>query len=98
MARTTKKELIGIIFNILTANPEKEVCVVELQNKLRNGRWGMHAYTLCAMNNVLDGWVLYVRPWAGAKMCWRANLERLKLVELAGIAVKCLKLAELTEE
>lgn len=62
MARTTKKELIGIIFNILTANPEKEVCVVKYQNELRNGRWGMHAYTLCAMNNVLDGWVLYVRP------------------------------------
>ena len=92
MARTTKKELIGIIFNILTANPEKEVCVVKYQNELRNGRWGMHAYTLCAMNNVLDGWVLYVRPWAGAKMCWRANLERLKVSELQDIVGKCMML------
>jgi hypothetical protein len=92
MARTTKKELIGIIFNILVDHSDKEVCVAEYQDKLRNGRWGMHAYTLCAMNNVLDGWVLYVRPWAGAKMCWRANLERLKVAELQDIVGKCMML------
>lgn len=92
MARTTKKQLIGIIFDILKGNPEKEVCVARYQNKLRNGRWGYHAYSLCAMNNVVDGWVLYVRPWSGAKMCWRANLERLKLAELQDIVGKCMML------
>ena len=92
MARTTKKELIEIIYNILVDHSDKEVCVAEYQDKLRNGRWGMHAYTLCAMNNVLDGWVLYVRPWAGAKMCWRANLERLKVAELQDIVGKCMML------
>ena len=92
MARTTKKELIEIIYNILVDHSDKEVCVAEYQDKLRNGRWGMHAYTLCAMNNVLDGWVLYVRPWAGAKMCWRANLGRLKVAELQDIVGKCMML------
>lgn len=85
MARTTKKELIGIIFNILTANPEKEVCVVKYQDKLRNRRWGMHAYSLCAMKDAVEGWILYIRPWAGANMCWRAKLERLKISELSDI-------------
>lgn len=94
MARTTKKQLISIIFNILKEHPEKEVCVVRYQEKLRNGRWGMHAYALCAMNNVVDGWTLYVRPWAGAKMCWRARLERLKLAELQDITGRCISLTD----
>jgi hypothetical protein len=92
MARTTKKELIGIILNILSANPGKEVCVVKYQNKLRNGRWGFHAFTLCAMNTALYGWVLNIRPWAGAEMYWRANLERLKVAELQDILNKCMAL------
>ena len=90
MARLTKKQLIETIFTLLKNNPDKEVCVVKYQDKLRNGRWGMHAYTLCAMNNIVDGWVLYVRPWAGANMCWRANLERLKFAELLDIMNKCM--------
>jgi len=90
MARLTKKDLVKTIFNLLKDNPDKEVCVVKYQDKLRNGRWGMHAYTLCAMDNIVDGWVLYVRPWAGANMCWRANLERLTFAELLDIMNKCM--------
>jgi hypothetical protein len=89
MARITKKQVIGTIFDYLKANPEKEICVVKYQNELRNGRWGFHAYCLCALNNVVDGWVLYVRPWSGAHMHWRAKLERLHLADLQEIASMC---------
>ena len=92
MARTTKKALMGIILNILTTNPGKEVCIVKYQNQLRDGRWGLHAYSLCAMKDIVDGWMLYVRPWAGANLCWRARLERLKVAELQDIVGKCMML------
>lgn len=94
MARTTKKQLISIIFNTLKEHPEKEVVITKYQNKLKNGRWGYHAYSLCAMENIVDGWQLYVLPWAGAKMCWRPNLNKLKLTELQDIVGRCISLTD----
>ena len=87
MARTTKKQLIGIIFNILKEHPEKEVCVVKYQNELRNGRWGLHAYSICYRNETI-----YARPWSGAEVYWNARIERLKLAELQDIVGKCMML------
>lgn len=81
----TKKELITLISDFLMLNPEKEICVVKYQNKLRNGRWGMHAFTItynCDM--------VMCRPWAGADCYWKAELERLKKDELLDIARKCI--------
>ena len=87
MARTTKKQLISIITNILTTNPEKEVCVVKYQYKLRNGRWGFHAYTLCYNSEQV-----MCRPWAGAGIYWNARLERLNKDELQDIVGRCMML------
>lgn len=86
----TKKEIITRITEILTSQ-KKEVCISRLQNKLRNTRWGMHAYTLCAMEDCVEGWLLYLRPWAGANMCWRARLERLNKSELTYVLEQCEK-------
>lgn len=85
MARLTKTQLIETITTLLKNNPDKEVCVVKYQNKLRNGRWGMHAYTLC-----YDSEKVMCRPWAGANMYWKANLERLTFAELLDIMNKCM--------
>ena len=80
----TKKEIINNIFHRLSANPACEVYIPSLQNKLRNGRWGMHAYCLC----VSSGEIM-CRPWAGANCYWRADLDRLTKDELLGILEKC---------
>lgn len=90
MARTTKKQLIGIIFNILKEHPEKEVYIPRLQNRLRNGRWGFHAYSLC----YISGEVM-CRPWAGAEVYWSAKLERLNKNELQDIVGRCFMLTHL---
>ena len=80
----TKKEIITAISDYLMLHPEKEICVVKYQNKLRNGRWGLHAYTICYMNMAPEDTV-YCRPWAGANCYWRADLMRLNKTELLEI-------------
>ena len=60
----TKKEIIDKIFHRLSANPGCEVFAPSLQNKLRNGRWGLRAYCL----TLFDGNIV-CRPWAGATCC-----------------------------
>jgi hypothetical protein len=53
----------------------------------------MHAFTLCAMEDAVDGWTLYVRPWADAIVCWKANLfERLHKADIEYIYQKALEL------
>ena len=76
----TKKELIEKITETLKNNPEIEVYVPSLQNKLRNGRWGFHAYALC-----YNSGEVMCRPWAGANCYWRAHLDRLTKNELSFI-------------
>ena len=89
MAQTTKKQLISIITNILKEHPEKEVYVPRLQNRLRNGRWGMQAYAL-AYNH--EWGEVVCRPWAGAEANWSARLERLNKYELQDIVGRCFML------
>lgn len=86
MAKTmTKEQLITLISDFLMLHPEKEICVVKYQNKLRNGRWGLHAY---AITYACD--MIMCRPWSGANTYWKAGLDRLKKDELLDIAGKCL--------
>lgn len=74
----TKKDFIDFLTNVLKDNPNEEYYLTPyLQNKLRNGRWGYHAYCLCYYN---DG--LYARPWSGADMYWKVNLMKLRKAEL----------------
>lgn len=80
----TKKEIINKIFNRLSANPGYEVCVLWLQNKLRNGRWGMRAYCIA-----IDNGNIVCRPWAGAECNWPARLDRLTKVQLEYVLGKC---------
>ena len=87
MARTTKKQLISIITNILKEHPGKEVYIPRLQNKLRNGRWGLHAYSLCYNSDKV-----MCRPWAGAEVYWDARLERLCKNDLQDITGRCMML------
>ena len=81
----TKKEAIETIEMILSEHPEKEVCVAKYQNELRNGRWGMHAYTLCWRYDKL-----VCRPWSGANCYWGARLERLKKDNVLDILGRCI--------
>ena len=80
----TKKEIINKIFHRLSANAGYEVYVPQLQNKLRNGRWGMHAYCV-----TLDDGFIVCRPWAGAEYNWLARLDRLTKDELLSVLEKC---------
>ena len=80
----TKREIITAIFQRLSANAGYEVYVPELQNKLRNGRWGMHAYCI-----TLDNGSIVCLPWAGAEDKWPARLDRLTKFELEYILKKC---------
>lgn len=85
----TKKELIGMITDFLKAHPEKEVFIPHQSYELRNGRFGMRAYSICyqkgeAYNNV------YCRPWAGANCYWLARLEKLRKDSLLDIYGRCL--------
>ena len=80
----TKKEIINKIFQRLSANAGYEIYVPFLQNKLRNGRWGMHAYCI----TIDDGFIV-CRPWAGAEENWLARLDRLTKFELEYILEKC---------
>ena len=80
----TKKEIITAISDYLMLHPEKEICVVKYQNKLRNGRWGLHAFTIY-YQDMAPAAGIYCRPWAGANLYWRAGLERLKKTELLEI-------------
>jgi hypothetical protein len=80
----TKKEIITKIFNCLSVNPGSEVYIPSLQNKLRNGRWGMHAYCIA-----LDNGSIVCRPWAGAERNWLARLDRLTMDELQYVLAKC---------
>lgn len=80
----TKKEIINKIFQRLSANPGYEIYVPELQNKLRAGRWGMHAYCL-----TLENGSIVCRPWAGAELNWPARLDRLTKDELLEVLRKC---------
>lgn len=79
----TKKEIITRITEILSRQ-NKEVCVSRLQNRLRNGRWGLHAYTLSHKENEI-----WAHPWAGANVSWRARLERLDKTELTYVLEQC---------
>ena len=81
MARVTKKQIIDGITNTLKNNPGSEVCISKYQNKLRNGRWGLHAYALC-----YNSGEVMCRPWAGANVYWRADLTRLTRDELEEIS------------
>jgi hypothetical protein len=85
MTKMTKKELITLISDFLMLNPEREIYVPKYQNKLRNGRGGLHAYAICYRCDMV-----MCRPWAGADYYWDARLERLKKDELLDIAGKCL--------
>ena len=80
----TKKEIIAEIYHRLSANPGYEVYIPSLQNKLRNGRWGMHAYCL-----TLDNGSIVCRPWSGSRFCWLARLDRLTKDELEYVLKKC---------
>lgn len=80
----TKKDIINKIFHRLSANAGYEVYVPSLQNKLRNGRWGMHAYCI-----TLDNGYIVCRPWAGAEYNWLARLDRLTKDELLEVLEKC---------
>lgn len=80
----TKKEIINKIFHRLSANAGYEVYVPGLQNKLRNGRWGLHAYCI----TINDGSIM-CRPWAGANVYWLARLDRLTKDELLEVLEKC---------
>lgn len=85
---TTKKELVTIITNILKEHPEKEVVVTRYQNKLRNGRWGLHCYSLCYRYDKV-----MCRPWSGADCYWDARLdERLLKNDLLDITGRCMML------
>ena len=84
MAKITKKQFISIITDFLKEHPEKEVYVPSLQNRLRNGRWGFHAYALCWSSGEV-----MCRPWAGANIYWSARLERLNKNELRDIVGRC---------
>ena len=80
----TKKEIITKIFQSLSANPGYKVYVPILQNKLRNGRWGMHAYCI-----TLDNGSIVCRPWVGSEYCWLARLDRLTKFQLQYVLKKC---------
>lgn len=80
----TKREIINKIFQRLSANPGYEVYTPSLQNKLRAGRWGMHAYCL-----TLENGSIVCRPWAGAELNWPARLDRLTKDELLEVLRKC---------
>ena len=77
----TKKQLIEKITEFLKGNSKREIYIVKYQNKLRNGRWGLHAYTIC-----FDSGEVMCRPWSGANVYWRADLKKLTKVELLDIA------------
>ena len=79
-----KKEIIDKIFHRLSVNPGCEVFAPSLQNKLRNGRWGLRAYCL----TLSDGNIV-CRPWAGATCCWLARLDRLTRDELMDVLKRC---------
>ena len=82
--RTTKKQFIEMITDFLKEHPEKEINVVRYENKLRNGRWGLHAYSICyRFDNVM------CRPWSGADKYWNARLERLERDDLEIVLGKC---------
>lgn len=80
----TKKEIIKKIFHRLSANPGYDVYVPDLQNKLRNGRWGMRAYAI-----TFDNGSIVCRPWADAEYNWLARLGRLTKDELLYVLAKC---------
>jgi hypothetical protein len=80
----TKKEIINKIFQRLSANAGYEVYVPFLERRLRNGRWGLHAYCI----TINDGSIM-CRPWAGANVYWLARLDRLTKFELEYILKKC---------
>ena len=80
----TKREIITAIFQRLSANAGYEIYVPFLQNKLRNGRWGMHAYCI----TIDDGFIV-CRPWAGAEYNWLARLDRLTKDELLDVLKRC---------
>lgn len=82
--RTTKKQFIGMITDFLKEHPEKEINIVRYEDKLRNGRRGLHAYSICYRFGDVK-----CRPWSGASMYWNARLERLKRDELEVIVGKC---------
>ena len=88
----TKKELISIITGILRENPGREVVITKYQGRLRNGRGGMHAYSLCYRPEGACGGGVFARPWAGADICWEARLPKLLKAELLDIAGRCMML------
>lgn len=74
-----KEEIIKKIAERLSNGSE----IVVSEMGFRNGRWGLHGYCLCLMQGEV-----YVRPWAGANVYWRANLEGLKKEKLLQILNK----------
>lgn len=74
-----KSEIIEEITQILFSNKDKEVNVSEF-GKLRNGRFGYHAYCIC-----YHFMGIYARPWSGAECYWRVDLMKLKKNELLTI-------------
>ena len=66
----TKEQLINSIKENLKNTPNG-TCVVEFQNKLRNGRWGLHGFQLVVENDDF-----YALPWYGANVRWRVDLNK----------------------
>lgn len=82
----TKKELISTITNFLKEHKDREVIVKDF-SVLRNGRWGMHPYCICYQEG--DAYnAVFVRPWSGANVYWRARLEELTKSELLDIVAR----------
>lgn len=79
----TKKELITTITDFLREHTEKEIVVKDIQ-QLRNGRWGLHPYTMTCLDNEI-----YVRPFAGANVYWQARLDKLDKSKLEDILGRC---------
>ena len=93
--QTTKADLIAIITDILKKNQDKEVVITKYQNKLRNGRFGYHAYSLCYQPGAAyEG--IFARPWSGANVYWRADLMKLLKSELQDICGRCMMITHRT--
>ena len=86
MARTTKKQVIYVITNILKEHPEKRVVVKHIL-KLRNGRFGLKPYVI-----FYDTDNLYISAWDDTKcnVRWVARLDKLTMAELRDIEGRCM--------
>lgn len=73
-----KADLIRQITDLL-AHTGREVVVKDI-SKLRNGRWGYHAYCLAYQYGAV-----HALPWSGANVSWTPDLMKLTRDELITI-------------